>query len=70
MSRVERAARATRALQPGHQIDLLTSGSALFALASIIWVSRFWSRLPQLTPMRTGLPLSMATCTIARKLSS
>ena len=31
MSLIERAARATRALQPGHQIDLLTSGSALFA---------------------------------------
>ena len=31
MSSSERVARATRALQPGHQIDLLTSGSALFA---------------------------------------
>ena len=31
MSSSERVARATRALQPGHRIDLLTSGSALFA---------------------------------------
>ena len=31
MSRIERAAQAARALQPGHQIELLTSGSALFA---------------------------------------
>jgi cardiolipin synthase len=31
MSRIEGAARATRALQPGHRIDLLTSGTALFA---------------------------------------
>ncbi len=45
-------------------------GSRLFALASIISVRRFWSRLPQFTPMRTGLPLSMATWTMARKLSS
>ena len=47
-----------------------SSGSRLFALASIISVRRFWSRLPQFTPMRTGLPLSMATWTMARKLSS
>jgi len=31
MSSSERVARAARALRPGHQIDLLTSGSALFA---------------------------------------
>jgi len=31
MSRIERAARTARALQPGHRIDLLTSGTALFA---------------------------------------
>ena len=30
-------------------------------VGSIISVRRFWSRLPQFTPMRTGLPLSMAT---------
>ena len=47
-----------------------SSGSLLLAFSSIIWVSRFWSRLPQLTPMRTGLPLSIATRTIALKFSS
>jgi cardiolipin synthase len=31
MARTERAARATRALLPGHRIELITSGAALFA---------------------------------------
>ena len=47
-----------------------SSGAADRALASIIRVKSCWSRLPQLTPMRTGLPLSMATWTMALKFSS
>jgi hypothetical protein len=39
-------------------------------VASIICVSRSWSSEPQLTPMRTGLSWSTATCTICVKFAS
>ena len=45
-------------------------GSADFALASIMSVSRFWSSEPQFTPMRTGLSWSIAACTIVVKFVS
>ncbi len=45
-------------------------GSALRALASIRSVSSCWSSDPQLTPIRTGFPLSIATRTIVAKCSS
>ena len=45
-------------------------GSASAALASISSVRIAWSSEPQLTPMRTGLSLSMATRTIVAKCSS
>ena len=40
------------------------------ALASIISVSSAWSSEPQFTPMRTGLPNSIARSMMARKFSS
>ena len=45
-------------------------GSAAVALASISSVRIAWSSEPQLTPMRTGLPLSMAIRMIVAKCSS
>ena len=39
-------------------------GSASLAFSSISSVSSSWSRLPQLTPMRTGLAYFAATSTI------
>ena len=45
-------------------------GSASAALASISSVRIAWSSDPQLTPMRTGLSLSIATRTIVAKCSS
>ena len=35
-------------------ISAASFGEADFALSSIIWVTMAWSRLPQLTPIRTG----------------
>ena len=45
-------------------------GSAARALASISSVRMAWSSEPQLTPIRTGLSLSMATWMIVAKCSS
>ncbi len=45
-------------------------GSACCAFSSISSVSSSWSRLPQLTPMRTGLSWRHATSIIRAKLSS
>ena len=45
-------------------------GSASAALASISSVSSCWSSEPQFTPMRTGLPLAIATLTIWLNCSS
>ena len=46
------------------------SGSARCAFSSIIRASRSASRLPQLTPMRTGLPYSMAFSIITTNCGS
>ena len=46
----------------------LSRGSGRAALASISSVSSCWSSHPQFTPMRTGLPLAIATSTIWTKL--
>ncbi len=48
----------------------LSRGSGRAALASIISVSSCWSREPQFTPMRTGLPFAIATSTICANCSS
>jgi hypothetical protein len=48
----------------------LRSLSGRAALASISSVRSAWSSEPQLTPMRTGLPNSMARSTIAAKFAS
>ena len=48
----------------------LSFGSGEAALASIIAVSSCWSSEPQLTPMRTGTPLAMATSMIWANCSS
>ena len=45
-------------------------GAASLAFASIRSVSSCWSREPQLTPMRTGLPCSIAARMIVVKLAS
>ena len=45
-------------------------GSASAAFSSISSVRTAWSSEPQLTPMRTGLPLSLATWMIVAKCSS
>ena len=45
-------------------------GSAAAALAFISSVRSCWSSEPQLTPIRTGLSLSIATRTIVAKCSS
>jgi hypothetical protein len=63
--------RAKCALEHRLDVDVArVHRSAARAFASIIAVSRSWSREPQLTPMRTGLSLATATSTIARKFSS
>ena len=63
--------RAHRRLE--HRVDHHVAGVARLgaaALASISSVRMAWSSEPQLTPMRTGLSLSMATLTIVAKCSS
>ncbi len=45
-------------------------GSAVAAFSFISSVRSCWSSEPQLTPIRTGLPLSTATLTIVAKCSS
>jgi hypothetical protein len=47
-----------------YMICLSSHGFERFALASISALSSSWSRLPQLTPMRTGLSYLHATSTI------
>ena len=45
-------------------------GSGSFAFTSMRSVRSAWSSEPQLTPMRTGLSLSIATRTMVWKFSS
>ena len=45
-------------------------GSSAFAFSFMRRVARLWSRLPQLTPIRTGRPYSMAASTMVAKRSS
>jgi hypothetical protein len=59
-----RADRIAEAMMARYMICCGSNGSASLALSSIIRVSSSWSRLPQLTPMRTGLPWRAATSTI------
>ena len=48
----------------------LSRGSASFALAFMRSVRSAWSSEPQFTPIRTGMPFSIATRTIVWKFSS
>ena len=69
--RLGQLGRAQRRLE--HRLDHHVAGVARLggaALASISSVRIAWSSEPQLTPMRTGLSLSMATLMIVAKCSS
>ena len=59
------SARWPRASPPGP-----TCGSAARLFSSIIRTSRSWSRLPQFTPMRTGLSLRQAISIISANCES
>ena len=66
----ERAERSALSSIASMYTSFASRGSALFALASIMSVSRSWSSEPQFTPMRTGLSCSMAAWTMVVKFAS
>ena len=51
-------------------ISCADSGAARELFSSIMRVSRSWSRLPQFTPMRTGLPYLQANSIISANCGS